>query len=39
MNNGWTSWHFGDVLFVLAASLFMALIWGPLVWKRLHESD
>jgi peptidoglycan/LPS O-acetylase OafA/YrhL len=39
MNDGWTSWHLGDVLFLLAASLFMALIWGPLAWKRLHEND
>jgi hypothetical protein len=37
--SGWTKWRSGDVAMVLATSIFMSLLWGPLAWKRLHESD
>ena len=39
MTDGWSAWRTNDVLFILASSLFMALIWGPLAWRRLHEDE
>ena len=38
MADGWSDWTTRDVLFITAACLFMALLWGPLAWKRLHEN-
>ncbi|HEX5071903.1 MAG TPA: hypothetical protein VFW03_01785 [Gemmatimonadaceae bacterium] len=36
---GWTDWNAGDVVIVLASSLLMGLLWGPLAWRQLHKGQ
>jgi hypothetical protein len=39
MDAGWRGLRAADLPFVLAASLFMGLIWGPLAWRQLHKPE
>jgi len=39
LDRGWTQWSGGDAALILASSVFMGLLWGPLAWKRMHEKN
>jgi len=39
LESGWSRWNAGDAVIILASSLFMGLLWGPLAWRQLHRKE